>query len=528
MAIDQTTTGTRTSTTDTPKHGSIVTARDRRTGRTVEFRWYGDTEPADTDLDEIFAATGLQPSTGPVEKADDRTLAQRVRSEHPTATTGPPGMSSSTAPDEELQAIVQRMVEAGESEADIALVIRHYQPLAVPSSPDGTAPAAPAGPMHPHARTAQRVGQAARWALDPENLPTTMGAVFGLASGGLGLLPAAGMAALGGAGGAGYRQAARALQGRIRQVPETIPGQLAEMAGEGAGQAVAEAGGRGVAAGAKLLGRGLFGSAVPTSAPVRRQFPTVDVTETGLREGIPVGRAAADLAARRVADSRAMAGRMLQERMARDPGLRVGRDDLARGLDRTLSRIARQPANLTELDELARFEREFAQSHPERLTLDQVQGLKESGQEIADKAYRAVDRHDRPSSTYLSANMDVAREARQILGQLIPGLGPQNRRTQELSALTRALREAEHRRPGIGLLDVAAGMGVGTGTGDPLTGLLTGLGTRIARDPRVASRLGIGLYHTPPAVPANTLRAALLSLFGDGSTADPNAATAGR
>src|SRR3990167_3495131 len=94
----------------------------------------------------------------------------------------------------------------------------------------------------PFAQMGQIGKKVLSWGADPENLPASMAIAGGVgsATGGLGLIPAVGLTALMGAGGAGYRQLVRLLQGKSDQVPETAGGRVAEMATEGAKQGALE------------------------------------------------------------------------------------------------------------------------------------------------------------------------------------------------------------------------------------------------------------------------------------------------
>src|SRR3990167_2849541 len=120
---------------------------------------------------------------------------------------------------DQLETIVQRMIDAGEPEENIATVIRHFKTQ-------------PAPPPQERSWTDTAV----------DALPTIGGAVGGI----VGRVPVLGtaLAGLAGAGGEGYRQTIEALRGNFQNVPETMGGRIRSMAQAGMTQAGAESGGR--------------------------------------------------------------------------------------------------------------------------------------------------------------------------------------------------------------------------------------------------------------------------------------------
>jgi hypothetical protein len=155
---------------------------------------------------------------------------------------------------DELHGIVERMVRAGENEDDIANVIRHYTPPQTATAhPEGVKPSMDIGGPRMLLDAVKRIGSDVYGAATAH--PATTGALIGGTAaapftGGMSLLPAAGLMGLASAGGAGYGLAAKGLAtGESASATENAK----TMATEGALGSLGEIGARGVAAGARKL-----------------------------------------------------------------------------------------------------------------------------------------------------------------------------------------------------------------------------------------------------------------------------------
>jgi len=143
-------------------------------------------------------------------------------------------------------------------------------------------------------------------ALRKAALPVAGGVGFGLATGGMGFLPAVGMAALGGAAGEATEQITERVRGES-DAPQTSTDAAKRIGIAGAEQGGAEAGGR-VVSGAlsKVLGKlfspetssRLYQSALkPTGTNEAKALGTVRI---GIKEKIPLGEKAADVVRGRI------------------------------------------------------------------------------------------------------------------------------------------------------------------------------------------------------------------------------------
>jgi hypothetical protein len=182
--------------------------------------------------------------------------------------------------DKQLETIVQRMIDAGEPEANIAAVIREYKPAST------TAAAEPKSPLE----------RLAAW------MPTVGGAVGGMAGG----IPGA---AMGGAAGRGYGELVKAdLPGAVADVARNAVTQprataqgafegtmeaLRPTATEGALQALTELAGRGATSLLSQGGRAVYRGFLKPSLSDRLLPKAKEIVETGIRESIPVTEAGA-------------------------------------------------------------------------------------------------------------------------------------------------------------------------------------------------------------------------------------------
>lgn len=192
----------------------------------------------------------------------------------------------------DLRTTVQRMIDAGEPEENIATVIRSF-----PRGGGGTGAsggggnppaagtqAASAGPSSP---PRDWVDTAASW------LPTVggfagglLGGSAGAAGGGVGAVPGAALgAAAGGAGGKALEETINEWRHPEQQNLVSLK-TLGDVAGEGALQGAYELGGGILAKGANTAGRIVYRKMLQPSLSARLMPRAAETVETGIREGL--------------------------------------------------------------------------------------------------------------------------------------------------------------------------------------------------------------------------------------------------
>jgi hypothetical protein len=182
---------------------------------------------------------------------------------------------------DQLRDIVSRMVEAGESEADIAAVIQRLS-ASLPDPVTSHEPAPPKdyakfGPMQGMMRDQDE--RDSRGGL--EHAPMIGGSI-GAA---LGNVPGA---VIGGAAGTLVRDLARANRGDPN-TPTTALGAAQNVGTEGAIQGALEGGGRLVGKGLGAIGHGLMRGTIPKN--IAKDFADVDIAQTMLDRGVVPGSA---------------------------------------------------------------------------------------------------------------------------------------------------------------------------------------------------------------------------------------------
>lgn len=179
----------------------------------------------------------------------------------------------------EVKSVIQRMIDAGEPEENIATVIKRYA-----SAPAQAAP-------EKHSRTWTDTAVDALPAIGG-TLGGIVGGIGGTVAGmGVGGVPGAiGGAAVGGAGGEGFKQAINAMRGQ--PLPSSASGQAVDMAKAAAVQGGAQAVGSGLGAVMQPVGEALMQSAVKPGLRMAykavRAGQTIPVVKTLLDEGVNV------------------------------------------------------------------------------------------------------------------------------------------------------------------------------------------------------------------------------------------------
>lgn len=417
---------------------------------------------------------------------------------------------------DELTGIVQRMIDAGESEDNIAKVIKAYGNVAPVASHE---PTQPSGPV-----------------TGSSLLPTAGGIAGSMAGGPVG-------AAIGGAAGEGYRQLlnhATEIPGAIRDVAKNLVQQPqatlsgfgqgavegAENAGmQGAGQAAADVAGRAVGAGLKAGAGRLYQSVLKPTIAARAQYPTL--VQTALDAAIPVSKGGAEKAAGLVTRSKDAADALVANRensvLQRLPnGAAIDPQEIyanavskaaTKGQDLAVGRAAFQKAAGDAGDQ-------FLAENPEPLSLSATQQQIRTGDRFLNKAYRAaIDRGDTVTSGDLAGRMGVNDAQRAALLNRVPGLAEQNANTQALQGVRKAV---ERRVGGLGnnspvgmqhLINAGLGTAVG-GVGGKERGAETFLLMEALTNPAVASRLAIAAGQAgSSSASAQAVRQALLGLM---------------
>jgi len=175
---------------------------------------------------------------------------------------------------DQLDAIIQRMIAAGESDEDIGLVIQSMQ---------AEASHKPAAPLHPHAR----VGKMVTNVLRRENWPMLAGGAGGLIGG----IPGA---ALGGTMGKFAQMQAEGMDGKE---PESVGGMLKDASVSGGVQGALEGGGRALAWGGGKVAHTLMNRALGPSKAANAKYgvgPEGDLAQQMLNRNRRVSVASAD------------------------------------------------------------------------------------------------------------------------------------------------------------------------------------------------------------------------------------------
>ncbi len=385
-----------------------------------------------------------------------------------------------------LQSIVQRMIDAGESEDNIATVIRDYK----------TVSATPTEKPDPFASARRTAGGAPAgdiWQRAKDN-PVETGAMIGssIGTGGAGPLVSMARAALGAAGGAGYGITADAL----RRGPSPSMGEdVKTMAKQGATAAAGEGAGQAVGAGLRKFGKLVYKGSLRPSMGHQREFG--DVAETGLRRGVPVDAGGIAQTEAGLRSNSASIDQLLADAQAAGAPPITAREVAGEFGD--VFQQGRRQADIAKTDPrpavVGRLTK-FGQRHPGGIDLPRAQALKGEAQDAATRAYRAEDLGHPITDLSAASDKAMARGLRTGIERRVPAVGPINVESQEMIGLLRALEDANMRNvPGVGSLR--------TLLGDFM--------------PSVASRGGIAMDRTgrSPAVPA-AFRTALLAALGQG------------
>lgn len=365
----------------------------------------------------------------------------------------------------DLQTIVQRMVEAGESEDNIRLVIEHGQ------SQSAQAPTPAAAPKHLIdlvsqddrdylKKGAQRSEEL--WRNTTEHPARTAATLAAMAGGG-GMLPTA----LRGAAGAGAGLLLKRVTDPSSQ-PLSVPETLQTMGTEGALQGAFAGAGKGL----EKLGTGLYrGGVALLPKTLKQQNPAI--AERGLQEGISLTKRGATKAEGLVSASRQQADDLIGA--AEQAGAAPVRPmEVVRELRPVAAKMKDQAALGTpsELPTLTARSRSFIAQHPTGIPLTRAQTLKREAQNMANTAYKARDRGAVINSMEALTNESQARGLRKAIEQRVPDVAGVNQRTQELLGV---LKGAEH-ASGTGHILSRLGGALGVGAMSAGAGTIPALG----------------------------------------------------
>lgn len=323
-------------------------------------------------------------------------------------------------------------------------------------------------------------------------LPIVGGVLGGIVGAPLGPL-AVSTAAIGGAGGEGFRRAINSLRGKTNAAEET-PGRVLRAVGEaGVEQGAAQGLGMGVARGVQLAGRGAMRGALGAQSALRRKFPTVDLEAVALREG--VGLPGANIAGKAKAAHEGVSAAGRAADAAGAP--KIQPREMTRGLRKLYDQAgkARQPGIQQQIvEEAGNVRKTFRGGVP----VDDAMAVKS---EWAAQSREAMQGAANPKSA--STNKKVLASLSRSTGDAVktrsPEIASALTRSQEMMALEKAL-QAMSTPSGLRMLvSGASGVGSGITSGDPVKGLAGAASTYALTSPQGLGLLAQLLSRSAPA-----------------------------
>lgn len=334
-----------------------------------------------------------------------------------------------------------------------------------------------------------------------EALPTIGGMAGGLVGGGksnpFGML----LAATGGAGGEGVRQALSAISGDWERVPPDAQSQMTAILTEGVKQGGIEGAGRYVLGPImKIFGRAMYRSALKPPVAVRQEFGGKEVTNTLVDAGIPItrtGRGTEQVEGMLKAAGKDTADTIAKQRSASGLGSRPGTiRPVLKSLKNTQAEIDKGAVRAADSEKVQQFRDTVLRENPDRMGASRMQQMKQAEQDLALNAYKAEMRGAPVNSLETSMHEDLARGLREAIERRIPSIADKNKRTQDIIGALKAITAAEGRIAnnnliGMGdLLSLGTGLGAAAATGRP-SALAMGVLQEVLTRPEIASRLGI-------------------------------------
>jgi hypothetical protein len=426
------------------------------------------------------------------------------------------------AADQKLQQIVERMVAAGESEADIASVIQHYKTQA-PPAPEGKSVSGFLGnALTSTGRllkdTASGVAQGlveaspiglARTLQDPTRgvrmLKAIPGAVAEGVKGRYGSLEKAGdtiyndpagvaadLSAVLSLGGTAAATKAPRIAGMLTKAgAATNPLQVMKP--------IAKATEYGTAAAIRPM-------LAPTAAQMRQSRAPLEIERTALRTGAVTERGA------RKKLSGAMKRTDEEAAKATASGATVSRDRIAQ-FPKTLDEVEGVTPNVKELDELAAFESDTIASLPAKLTPNELLSKRRSQDRAVNKSYRAEEKGGYIRGVKDKGQKEVADNMRAEFRNVAPGAAESDDLARRLGLVRGSLENANTRAKSIPMGGALAGGLAGSVLGGPVgagVGATFGVGRLFPQIPLALGSVPVRATAAAASQPQGLLLAALL------------------
>lgn len=346
------------------------------------------------------------------------------------------------------------------------------------------------------------------------SLPTMGATALSLAAGGRSNPAGMLLAALGGAGGEGYRQTLEAIRGNWDQVPPTLQAQLSQIASEGVKQGGLEGMGRFIVGPlSRLFGHAAYRTALKVPKAVREEFGAQKVTDTLVKEGVPITRMEAGT--RKVEGLLNEAGQDTAQAIAaaEQAGAKpVTMRPVVKSLERTKEDVSKRVMRSEPMGRVQDLRNAALNENPGKIPLTRAQEMKQAEQSLALDAYKKEARGIPVNNLETSVHEDLARGLREAIERRVPGVRNKNQRTQQLIGALKAITAAEGRIANnnlIGMGDaLALGSGaLGAGAMGP-HGAAIGIVQEVLTRPEIASRFGIAMDRAGnPLVTPQILRA---------------------
>lgn len=321
------------------------------------------------------------------------------------------------------------------------------------------------------------------------------------------------LAAIGGAGGEGFRQALQALQGNWDKVPPNLQAQFTAIVESGVKQGGLEGAGRYILGPLmQLTGSRLYRSVLKPSLAIRSEFGGPEVAKTLVQAGVPITRSGAGtekaIAALKTSGQDTAATLAAAEAAGAKP---VTMRPVAQSLNATRATVANRALRAEPLARVEEMRGQLLTENPGKIPLTRAQAMKQAEQDLAIKAYQQEARGQAVNALETSVHEDIARGLKEAIERRVPGIRNKNLRTQALIGAVKAISGAEARianRDFIGMGDLLA---LTTGTAGYAAGGTKAAGLGIIQEvltrPELASRLGIVLDRAgQPLVTPQALR----------------------
>jgi hypothetical protein len=438
--------------------------------------------------------------------------------------------------DQKLQQIVERMVTAGESEADIASVIQHYK-VQAPAQPEGKSVSGFIG--NAISSTGKLLKDTVTGAADLGKFAVTESGLLGGGAQALqrtrigeAMLDAPQIAkAAGGAVKDRYGSLGKAGE-TLYNDPAGVAADLSAVLTGGAAAAsraprIAGVLGKAAAATnpmqvmkpiAKAAEYGAAGAIRPMLAPptalVRQQRAPLEIERTALRQGAVTERGAGKKLKTATAKTDEAAAR------ATASGAKSSRDDMTQ-FPKTLKEIEDVTPNIKELDDLAAFEMDAKASLPKELTPDELLRKRRAQDRAVDKSYRAEEKGGYIRGVKDKGQKEIADNMRTEFRNVVPDAAESDDLARRLGMVRGSLENANTRPKSIPMGGALFGMGTGAALGGPVgaaAGAGFGAGRLFPQLPLAIASPGVrGLAATtgPEAQQALLLAALIARLNGE-------------